>query len=92
MQATRQCGDAAARASFGQHRNELLTLRSEDKLKLHPFAIQHLLARMFEIHRDPAINRRLHLPKTPIRAGGVAHQHARVQNGANSLFRKVAHG
>ncbi len=81
MQGARPDNNAAARAGFARAGNDFLTLRPEDKLKLHLVAIQHLLARMFEIDSDPAVEGRLHLAKAPFGVAGVAHQHAGVQNG-----------
>jgi len=88
----RRGGDAAAAVRFLGPGNGLLTLRSEDKLQLNPFRIQHLFAHMLKIDRDLAVDGRLHLPRAPVGAAGVAHAHAGVQNGANSLFVEVTHG
>lgn len=88
----RRGGDATATIRFSCQSNGLLTLRSVDKLELNPFRIQHLFARMFEIDRSLAVDGRLHLARAPVGAAGVAHQHAGVQNGANSLFPEVTHG
>lgn len=64
----------------------MLTLRPEDELKRHYLCIQHLFARVFEIDRNLAVDRRLHLTQSPVGAVGVAHQHAGVQNGAQTLL------
>ena len=42
-------------------------------------AVNHDLARMFEIHRDPIADDRLDLSQTPIVPLGVPHQHSRLQ-------------
>lgn len=81
MQGARPDNDAASRSGFACAGNEILTLPLEDKLKLHLVTVQHLLARMFEIDRDPTADGRLNLSKAPFRVAGVAHQHTGVQNG-----------
>ena len=42
--------------------------------------LDHHLARMFEIHRDPPANVGLHLPQPPIGPLRMADQHSRFQD------------
>ena len=42
-------------------------------------AVDDNLSGMFEVHGDPAADHRLHLSQSPVRALGVAHQHAGLE-------------